>query len=381
MRGAPATAGIEGQLRVLFDYQTFTLQQFGGISRYFCALATELARQPDVWTRIVAPLHFNDYLARMPQDLVVGRHMARGPKLVRELRRTLNAALFTRLARPMRPDIVHETYYAAQPTYRGRTTRVLSVFDMIHEKLTDEFSPSDETALLKKQAVQRADCIICISESTRRDLLETCALPRERVVVTHLGYDELHAGGVTAEALVGPAPYILHVGARKGYKNFEALVRAFAASAWLRQNFRIVCFGARDITSAERKLFAELALGEHEVTHVGGGDDRLAALYQGAAAFVYPSRYEGFGIPPLEAMSLGCPVVCGRTSSIPEVVGNAGEYFDPDDIDSLREAMERVLQNPTRRRELIELGDARCREFTWDRCARETYDVYRALLA
>jgi glycosyltransferase involved in cell wall biosynthesis len=368
-------------LRVVFDHQTFTLQQFGGISRYFCALATELARRPDAWTRIVAPLHFNEYLARMPHDLRCGWRAPYRPKVLRELCRTLSSALFTPLARRMRPDIVHETYYAANPTYSRPARRVLSVFDMTHEKLTDEFSRSDVTAALKKRAVQRADRIICISENTRRDLLAAYPLAEERTVVTYLGYDALHANGRTARELIGTAPYLLHVGARKGYKNFAVLARAFAASAWLKENFRLVCFGSRAFTSAEHDLFAEISLDERHVAHLAGGDDCLAALYEGAAAFVYPSRYEGFGIPPLEAMSLGCPVICGRTSSIPEVVGNAGEYFDPDDVDSLRTAIERVLRDPAHRQALIELGRARCREFSWERCARETHDVYRTLVA
>jgi glycosyltransferase involved in cell wall biosynthesis len=367
-------------LRVLFDHQTFTLQEFGGISRYFCALALELTRCPDTSAKIVAPLHINKYLAELPHDLVCGWQMPRRPKLLRDLGKTLSFGLFPSFARRLQPDIVHETYYAARATYRGAAKRVLSVFDMTHEKLIGEFSKSDETATLKKQAVQRADRIICISENTRRDLLETLAVPADRVTVTYLGYDELRAQGQTAAQLIGPAPYVLHVGARKGYKNFAALARAFAASPSLRRELRLVCFGSREFTSSEKRLFAELALNEQQVLHVAGGDDRLAALYAGAAAFVYPSRYEGFGIPPLEAMSLDCPVVCSRTSSIPEVVGEAGEYFDPDDSESIQHAIERVVGSEGHRQALIERGRARCRLFSWQRCARETHDVYRTLL-
>ena len=115
------------------------------------------------------------------------------------------------------------------------------------------------------------------------------------------------------------------------------------------------------------------------VIHLGGGDDRLATLYRGASAFIYPSKYEGFGIPPLEAMHLECPVICSMTSSIPEVVGEAGEYFDPDDAESIRHAIERVLQSSDRRSELIALGRSRCNLFSWERCARETLDVYKRL--
>lgn len=106
----------------------------------------------------------------------------------------------------------------------------------------------------------------------------------------------------------------------------------------------------------------------------------LASIYANAAAFVYPSLYEGFGIPPLEAMSLGCPVICGNTSSIPEVVGDAGEYFDPNDTESMRVAIEAVLQSTGRSQELVAKGQAQRSLFSWQRCARETLDVYRSIL-
>ena len=365
-------------MRILFDYQIFTQQHFGGISRYFCALANQLATDPQVWTRIVAPVHCNEYLATIRNGVAWGYYLRHAPKR-RKLSAALSSVVFSPIAKGMRPDIIHETYYSAQPTYRERAARVLSVFDMIHEKLPREFSASDRTAQDKVAAIHRADRIICISECTRRDLLETTAVAEDKIAVTYLGYDTLSPGDQSAADLVGPAPYLLHVGARKGYKNFAALARAFAASRWLKQNFRLVCFGSRPFSSAERDLFVELDLKATQVRHIAGGDDRLAALYRGAAAFVYPSKYEGFGIPPLEAMSLDCPVICSRCSSIPEVVGDAGEYFDPHDVGSLTHAIERVLQSAERREELVALGRARCREFSWERCAQDTLSIYRTL--
>src|SRR5439155_12052756 len=104
-------------------------------------------------------------------------------------------------------------------------------------------------------------------------------------------------------------------------------------------------------------------------------DEMLALLYRNAAAFVYPSLYEGFGIPPLEAMSVSCPVIASKTSSIPEVVGDAGEYFDPGNMESIRSAIESVLESPTRRDELVMKGRARCAQFSWARCAGETLTI------
>jgi glycosyltransferase involved in cell wall biosynthesis len=367
-------------MKIVYDSQIFAEQEFGGISRYFCALASQVSRFPDTTTRIVAPLHVNGYLKELTDSIVVGQRVRRLPKTGRVIK-ALSAALFRPVAGMMRPDIVHETYYSEHPTCGGNMPRVLTVYDMIHERCPESFSPADPMTRIKAGAVHRADHIFCISENTRRDLLDVHQLSEDQVTVTYLGYDELQNTELKATDLVGETPFLLHVGGRHGYKNFEGLLRAFAASSWLRDNLRIVCFGSGSFSAAEREFIAGLGLKESQVIQLGGGDDRLAALYKGAAAFVYPSKYEGFGIPPLEAMSLDCPVICSNASSIPEVVGTAGEYFDPLDVDSIRAAIERVLQSAARRAELVELGHSRRLQFSWKKCAQETFDVYQRLTA
>lgn len=367
-------------MKIIYDSQIFSEQEFGGISRYFCALASQMGNFPDAEVRIVAPLHVNGYLKELGNNIAAGLYVRRLPKTGRIIK-MLSTALFRPIVGMMLPDIVHESYYSERPTCGGKMPRALTVYDMIHERCPDSFAANDPMPRIKACAVHRANHIFCISENTRRDLLDIHQLPEDRVTVTSLGYDELPLTALTAADLLGSAPYLLHVGGRHGYKNFEGLLRAFAASAWLRDNLRLVCFGATAFSRAELSLIAALGLTESQVIHLGGGDDRLAALYKGAAAFVYPSKYEGFGIPPLEAMSLDCPVICSNTSSIPEVVGDAGEYFDPWDIESIKAAIERVLQSPVRRIELIALGRSRREQFSWERCARETFDVYRRLAA
>ena len=367
-------------MKVIYDSQIFTQQEFGGISRYICALASQLSHVPGIDVKIVAPLHINQYLKDADRDVVVGVHVRRLPKTTRIIK-ALSAAICGPVSSMMGPDLVHETYYAKQPLCRSKVPHVLTVYDMIEERFPDSFGAAYPVAQLKKFAVNRADHILCISENTRRDLQEIHSLDDDCLTVTYLGYDALPQTGLEAQTLVGSAPFILHVGGRHGYKNFDGLLRAFAASPWLKTNFRLVCFGAGALSPVELALMAGLGLSAVQVVQVGGGDDRLAALYKGAAAFVYPSKYEGFGIPPLEAMSLDCPVICSNTSSIPEVVGLAGEYFDPYDQDSIRVAMERVLQSSARRAELVSLGRERCKRFSWERCAQETLAVYRRLAA
>jgi len=367
---------------IVFDSQIFALQQFGGISRYVCALAEHLVKRDGVDAQIWAPLHLNQYLRALKASANVavrGLYLPAIPRLGQGLA-ALNQALFPVCSMGRCPDIVHETYYSATPLYKGRAARVLTVYDLIHERFPQSFLPSDPVIKNRKAAIERADHLICISESTRRDLLETYQMPESKVSVTYLGYDALPASSLKASALVGVRPYLLYVGGRHGYKNFDGLLAAYARCRARQEGVRIVCFGGGVLTATEKISMRKHQLQEDEVVQVGGTDERLGALYAGAVALVYPSKYEGFGIPPLEAMSLGCPVICSNTSSIPEVVGSAGAYFDPNAVESIQQTLDQVLLSPTRKKELSVLGNTQVRLFSWARCATQTLAVYRKLV-
>ncbi len=370
-------------MRIAFDAQIFCRQRVGGISRYFASLAQQMAAIPGVYTRIVAPLHINDFAARLPVGLVRGRRVAdmgRANVLI-----GIYSAVMGELAQySLRPDIVHETYY--YPQLRGPRTarRIVTIHDLSYQRLPEQHRANSPIPRWMGSALARADQVICVSEHTRRDLLELYDVAAERVSVTHLGYAPLAQLPIEEEAATLRAhfsggagkPYLLYVGSRANYKNFPALLRAFAASAWLRQNFALVCFGGGELTPVELSLIADLGIGGG-VRHVDGPDSLLAGCYRHASVFVYPSLYEGFGMPPLEAMSLDCPVVCSNSSSIPEVVGDAAILFDPLDPDAIRAALETVLDSASLRSSLIERGRQRKELFSWQRCARETLEIYR----
>lgn len=372
-------------MKIAYDPQIFCGQVYGGVSRYFCELASRLAGEPGVDVSIMAPLYVNAYLQHLPSGLVKG---FRGPPTDRF--KSVYARLFFRAAgmaigdlmlRANAPDIVHETYFFAYGLGPRRARRVLTVYDMIHERFPDDYPLGDKTAKHKAAAAKRADHVICISESTRRDLIEIVGLAPEKTSIIYLGFDLMKGrpSGAAGEGRLVSEPYLLYVGNRRGYKNFLGLLKAYASSRPLRNGFKLVCFGGGPFTGEELGAIAAQGLAEGQVLQMGGGDDLLARLYEHAGAFVYPSLYEGFGIPPLEAMSHDCPVVCGNTSSIPEVVGSGGEYFDPADVDSMREAIERVVGSDEHRRALVEKGRERLGHFSWDRCAAETLDIYRKL--
>lgn len=378
------------QMKIAYDSQIFCAQTYGGVSRYFCEIASRIAKEPGVKVSINAPLHVNAYLEHMPPSIVSGFRApnmdcfqtSRGANYPRLALRILGLLIGDWMLRAKKPDIVHETYFSPYRFGPRRVRRVLTIHDMIHEKFSWSFPPSDKTARYKALAAARADHVICVSESTRRDAIEILGLSPDKTSVIYHGFDLMKVEGVRANEpfLSIKEPFLLYVGNRGGYKNFLRLLEAYGASAQLKTEYKLICFGGGAFHANELKTMQALGLDSSHVTQLGGDDQLLANLYESASAFIYPSLYEGFGIPPLEAMSHDCPVVCSNTSSIPEVVGDAGEYFNPEDIENMRAAIERVVTSDSLRKLLIAKGRARLQCFSWDRCAAETLEVYSKLV-
>jgi glycosyltransferase involved in cell wall biosynthesis len=265
--------------------------------------------------------------------------------------------------------------------------QVLTIHDMIHEIFPRAARANPLIARCKALSARRADHVFCDSANTLRDVLERYGIDERRVSVVPLGYDDLRplAGPETAaefrmRALGADTPYLLYVGVRRGYKNFAGLLQAYAASASLRAQCMLLCFGGGGFSPDEHAAIAAAGVAAR-VRQIGGSDGVLADCYRHAALFVYPSLYEGFGIPPLEAMSLDCPVACADNSSLPEVVGDAAALFDAADGDSIRTVLESVVDSAALSAALVERGRARCRLFSWRRCAATLVATYRTLLA
>lgn len=368
-------------MKVAFDYQAFFIQEYGGISRYYSQLASALNTFEGVEAKIFASLHINAHLEGLPAGIVRGRS-TRGRSRSKKLYRGVNTVLSRIQMGLYRPDVVHETYWSAKSVAPRGVPLVVTVHDMIHERFPEMFPRKDRTSILKRESVERADHVICVSNSTRDDLVECFGTPKEKISVVYHGFEEFDPGEGSEKIRFSGTerPYFFYVGHRSAYKNFDNFIRAFAASRELKRDYSVVCFGGGELSVRENTLFAEIGLEPSQVVHVGGNDDALAHCYRNAFAFVYPSVYEGFGIPPLEAMSLDCPVICSVASSIPEVVGDAAEFFDAASVDSIRKGLERVAASSSRRNELIRLGRERYRVFTWPRCAQETLAIYESLI-
>jgi glycosyltransferase involved in cell wall biosynthesis len=365
-------------MKIAFDYQAFTMQSYGGISRYYTTLAYEFVQQnQDV--NVFAGLHHNHYVDELPDGVVKGKRLNKYPPKSGRVFQWFNHAISQVQMKVWQPDIIHETYYSSLPTLKTNAVRVTSVYDMIHELFADQFSPRDKTTQWKKSTFDRVDHIISISHSTKRDLVELFGIDALKITVVHLGVDLTAFQNSPSRLSRFDKPFVLYVGGRGGYKNFSGFLNAFATSPKLKNELDIVAFGGGAFNFDEQQLIKRLGFKDIQVRQVGGGDDVLRALYHQAAAFVYPSLYEGFGLPPLEAMTAGCPVVSSNTSSMPEVVRDAGEYFNPNSIDEMREAIERVVFSTELRSKLIEKGHVNVQAFSCQKCADETMVAYRKL--
>ena len=365
-------------ITVTFDYQTFCRQRYGGVSRYIVEISKHLSDLPDISTTIFSPLHLNHYLQNY-SGRKIGTFINAENKVGRAMR-PINDCLLKLSNRVWPADLIHQTYYSEFPAPKGSAV-ILTVHDMTHELFPNMWSRADKTPLYKRRAVDRADHVICVSESTKKDLMQICDVPESKITVTHLGFSQLplprqkmdHSG-----SLLDPnQPFLLFVGSRGGYKNFDRFVEAFASSKILRRDFRIVAFGGGAFSSHELSMFENHGLLQKHVAVASGDDTMLGEAYRNAAMLIYPSLYEGFGLPPVEAMSVGCPVAASNTGPMPEVAGGAAIHFDPYNAEAIRHSIEGIVTDTEARETLIQKGLERARKFSWELCAQETATVYR----
>jgi glycosyltransferase involved in cell wall biosynthesis len=362
-------------MRILYDGQIYKYQAAGGISRYFANL---ISRLPQNFTpylsvpqqhKVIYPEHPNLKFWKYKQF----RPLHISHRLEKYYFRTAN--IFNDF------DIVHPTYYSLlsqQDLNKYKHPFVLTVYDMVHEIFREQIDPKGEQSEQKRKAIFAAYRVICISENTKKDLINWYSVPEEKITVTYL------ASGIDVRLSHGSEPipsqpYYLYVGSRDAnYKNFDTLLMAFTKVVSVKPEM-ILCVVGYPFSETEVKLIAELKLTDRIKHYAYPNDSHLAKLYRCSIAFVYPSLYEGFGIPPLEAMSCGTVVVASNSSSIPEVVGDAGILFNPTATRDLADILLSLVDSTAERARLIAKGQQRAKAFSWDKTTQQTVDVYHSV--
>jgi glycosyltransferase involved in cell wall biosynthesis len=342
-------------MNIIYDNTIFSIQKYGGISRYFSELIKRMAEYDDVSVGMFKSLSI------LP---------ARFSKLN-------NALLDYKLLRHKR-GIYHPTYYSPLIKKRKGVKTIITVYDMIHELYSSKFKILDNDIDVKKKSILSADHIICISMATKKDLMKIYGIKDEDVSVIHLGIS-LNNRGLAPAAFSKPRkPYVLYVGKRGYYKNFNTLLNAFNMLD-LKKDFDLVCFGGGEFLKEEMLEFRRLKL-EDSIRHIEGHDELLTEYYKNAYIFIYPSLYEGFGFPVLEAMSNDCMVIASNAGSIPEIAGDAAVFFSPDKVDELCSCVKQAIDDSRLKDEYIKRGRERVKLFSWDKTTRETHDTYKKVL-
>lgn len=271
--------------------------------------------------------------------------------------------------------IFHSSYFRIHKSKKVKN--IVTIHDFTYEKF-DKGVRKFIHLLQKKRALKKADAVICVSKNTKDDLLEFHPwIETSKVYVIYNGYDRNTFFPINVNNQ-NHDKYLLSVGGRNIHKNFIFTLKLMNTPIVKERNFKLVVVGSA-FSKQEREMIREMGLTHRIILKTRVENNELNQIYNKAFALVYPSFYEGFGIPPLESMAAGCPVISSATSSLPEVVGDCGLYIDVHDEFSGEKQIIKLL-NESFRKEMIQKGLQRAKKFSWKKTGEETINLYRTLL-
>lgn len=383
-------------MRILFDHQIFQLQKFGGISRYFSEIINQLSGEHKIDiaikysdNRYLSKNNFHDInpIVEKRQEFLKGiEFYGKGrlfnlcssinPKKYKSCYRE-NLEYSIELLRNQDFDVFHPTYYDDYfLDLLKNKPFVLTIHDMTYELFPEFFPVNDRTRFIKKKLAHKANHIIAVSENTKKDIIEFYGINDDKISVVH------HGASISNETKIlnnkeFDFKYFLFVGIREGYKNFLFLIHSIC-DIMIHQNINLVCTG-QAFNDKEIKLFEDLNI-SGRVLHKYVDNFELSSLYKNAIALIFPSLYEGFGFPIVEAFANDCPVLLSNTDCFREIAGDAALYFNPKCIDEIRSGIFNILKSDYLRKELIAKGKATLGKFSWENSATETLQVYKKVI-
>lgn len=356
-------------MRVVLESSVLTWQKKGGVSRYLIKLSENLETKIDV--KLCSWFSNNIYFK--PKN-----------KLVLPFRSSFALKINNYLTRVVISkgdyDILHvpainDYFLDVLPSDKKL---VITVHDLIAELFPNEFN----FAVRKKNKalIERADRIIAISENTKNDLISIFGICEDKIDVIYHGSPFTPKEVDRCNSVNKYGDYLLFVGYRNGYKNFSNFCHAIPNTLKTHPKVKVVLVGGRSLNQEEKDLISSLRL-ENKIIHLNTvSDNELIGLYKNARVFVFPSKYEGFGLPLLEAFSCGTPVACSNSSSLPEIAKEAASYFDPNDPGSISAAILKILNSKEQAKKQIASGYYRIENYSWDKAAQATLACYTTAL-
>lgn len=381
-------------MNVLYDYQAFSMQRYGGVSKCFCELIKSLSRE--IHSQILIEYSNNahlwdthlcdnlsrgfDYYSFLPDYSFKGKKRLYSYlnqlNIISDIdKKNLHFAIknFNNCSF----DVFHPTYYNPYfLDYIGEKPFVLTIHDMMPELFPQYYRSDDSQIVWKKCLASKANHIIAVSDNTKRDIVKLLNVEPNKISVVYHGGPEICLDNLPS---LSYRPYFLFVGMRTGYKNFELLLRVFKNFHKSQRDYLLICVGM-PFEKNEKDLINTLELSD-SVLCVKANDKELSAYYAHAVAFIYPSLYEGFGMPILEAFAYGCPVILNNASCFPEIAGDSAIYFDGLNGSSLYDAMTDICNMSERERcSLVKSGYERLNMFSWAESAQRLTSIYKSLI-
>jgi glycosyltransferase involved in cell wall biosynthesis len=364
-------------MKILFDHSAFN-QVYGGVPKYFVEIIRRLSTY-DADVDLCVKYSNNHYLQSLNKNIkpfYAGKKFRGKAKLERFLG---DFFLIKHIIFSRNIALYHATHYSSYARLiLGSKVKFVSTIHDMNNWVMPEYYPKYNIRKIR-QAIQMKYCdqIIAISKKTHDDIIRFYPEYANKIVIIHHGVNEVEdinfsvGGGL-------PKTYILYVGARNTYKNFEKFIGVFSLLSARNSDLHLICAG-QEFTSKELESLKNLSI-DSKVTSMSVTDTELRSLYKHASLFVFPSFYEGFGLPCLEAMSAGCPIAVSNNSVFPEICGPAAKYFDPNDSDSMFGAIQSVLYDKDCRGTLQREMVSRIGMFSWDLSAKKHYLLYQDLV-
>lgn len=357
-------------MKILFDHQIFSYQRYGGVSKYFAELLKHIPSQYWDTTLLFSNNEYIKSIDRIKTISLLHKYWFRGQgRLMNELNKPFSLYKISKGCF----DVFHQTHYE---TYCLKALKGKPMVTTFHDMNFATYNKNDNIVSLQKKSIKRADVVVAISNNTKKDLIDMWKISPEKIVTIYHGVDSPINTSLLGKRIIY-LPYILYVGRRPGFKNFERFVRAFALISEKYRDIALVCT-SEPFSKEEIILLNKLNI-MNKTIHIKATEFQMANLYHNAEMFVYPSIYEGFGLPILEAMSYDCPTILANASCFPEIAENASVYFDPLSIDGIYEAIKSLLEDSELKSSLIHKGRERVKLFSWEKTSNLHLQLYKSL--
>jgi glycosyltransferase involved in cell wall biosynthesis len=360
-------------MNIVYDGHIFRWQKTGGVSRYFREI---ISRLPSDWEPTVLGVQErNGNLPFHPRLKVSTLASVRPRRFSQPLKKEWWKAGCVRNA-----NVLHPTFYNLTGGLKFSDVRcpvVITVHDFIKARFPKLESDSVDAVPCQREAIQRATHLICVSKATERDLLDLNPDAAGKTSVIYHGCSFPVCNEPQSEEIF-ETPTFLYIGNRDTYKNFMFLLRAFSKACKSHEKIRL-CVAGNPLNDHEKWQIHFLGIEDRVDSAVFPDDRSLQQLYRKSVGLLYPSRLEGFGIPPLEAMACGTLAVTSNATSLPEVVGDAGILLDPTDESAWTESILEVARAKIKRAEFIERGRKRAAALSWEKSTQAHVDIYKRL--